>query len=249
MRLKNKVAIITGGASGIGRGSSFMFAKEGAKVVIADINEEQGEQVAQEICSSGGEAMFVAADVSQQDQVQAMVSQTIEHFDKIDVLFNNAFWYKVAPALELTLEEWKKTIDVTLTGTFICIQSVLPEMIKNGGGSIINTSSVGGTVAFDEHPAYNAAKAGINLLTKNVAADYGKENIRVNAISPGIIETPLSGAAIHDPENYEFFMNRSFVQRVGQPEDIAYAAVYLASDESTFVTGSNMFVDNGWTAR
>lgn len=177
-----------------------------------------------------------------------MVQETVSRYGQIDILFNNAFWYKVAPALELALEDWNKTIDVTLTGTFMCCKYVIPEMIRSGGGSIINNSSVGGTVAFAAHPAYNSAKGGINLLTKNLALDYGKHQIRVNAISPGIIETPVTEKDIHDPVTYQNLINKCFTGRIGKPEDIAFAALYLASDESTFVTGTNLMVDNGWTA-
>jgi NAD(P)-dependent dehydrogenase (short-subunit alcohol dehydrogenase family) len=247
MRLKDKVAIITGGTSGIGRGSSYVFAREGAKVVIVGINEAQGKQVQDDIVQQGGEAFFIQTDVSQVDQVESMVEQVKETYGRIDVLFNNAFWNKVAPALELTLEEWQKTIDVTLTGTFLCCKYVISKMIADGGGSIINTASVGSVVGFEEHPAYNAAKGGVVMLTKNLAIDYGKHQIRVNAISPGIIETPISEVGIKDPERYKYFMSKCMSGRVGQPEDIAYMAVYLASDESTFVTGGNYMVDNGWT--
>lgn len=248
MRLQHKVAIITGGTSGIGRASCEVFAKEGAKVVVAGQNEERGEAVVETIRKNGGEAIFVRVDVSQEDQVDAMVEATVAHFGRVDILFNNAFWYKVAPALELSLDDWRRTIDVTLTGTFICCKRVIAQMLQNGGGAIINNSSVGGTVAFDAHPAYNAAKGGINLLTKNLALDYGKHQIRVNAISPGIIATPVTQRDLDDPATHEKLIQKCFTGRIGKPEDIAYAALYLASDESAFVTGTNLMVDNGWTA-
>ncbi|MBP1995317.1 SDR family NAD(P)-dependent oxidoreductase [Paenibacillus eucommiae] len=249
MRLLGKTAIVTGGASGIGREGCLRFAAEGARVVIADIDDTRGESVVQEIMGSGGEALFVHTDVSQATHVSRMVDAAKSAYSRIDILFNNAFWYKVAPALELTEEAWNRTISVTLTGTFLCCKHVLPEMIAAQGGSIINTASVGSVVGFAAHPAYNAAKGGIVMLTKNLAIDYGRHGIRVNAISPGIIETPVSAAAIRDPEMNEFYMKKCLVGRVGQPADVAAMAVFLASDESSFVTGANMAVDGGWTAK
>ncbi|UVI32964.1 SDR family NAD(P)-dependent oxidoreductase [Paenibacillus spongiae] len=248
MRLQSKVAIITGGASGIGRETCRLFAREGAKVAVIDVNEQQGMQTVDLIKESGGEAFFVRCDVSKEDDVIRMAARVVERYRKIDVLFNNATWYTIAAATEMPLADWQKTLDINLTGPFLCCKYVLPEMMKNGG-SIINTSSVGGTSAFYKHPAYNAAKAGVNLLTKNLALDYGKHQVRVNCISPGIIETPLTQQDLQDPERAAKLMERCFTGRIGQPADIAYAALYLASDESTFVTGSNMMVDNGWTAR
>ncbi|MCQ6557442.1 SDR family NAD(P)-dependent oxidoreductase [Paenibacillus mendelii] len=248
MRLQSKVAIISGGASGIGRETCQLFAREGAKIAVIDINEQHGLQTVELIQQEGGEAIFIRTDVSKEDDVIRMVDQVIEHYQRIDVLFNNATWYTIAAATDMPLADWQKTLDINLTGPFLCCKYVLPEMMKHGG-SIINTSSVGGTSAFYKHPAYNAAKAGVNLLTKNLALDYGKHQVRVNCISPGIIETPLTQRDLQDPEKFNNLTERCFTGRIGKPSDIAYAALYLASDESTFVTGSNMMVDNGWTAR
>lgn len=249
MRLKNKVAIITGGASGIGKESCLAFAVEGAKVVVADRNAALGEMVAESIRQEGGNAIFIETDVTEEDQVQRLVSQTMDRYGKIDILFNNTTWYNGDNATEMTLDVWRKTIDTTLTGPFLCCKHVIKQMIQNGGGSIINTSSVGGTVAFTNAPAYNAAKGGLNMLTKNLALDYGQYQIRANCISPGIIETPLTKNNLADPVKYERLISKCFTKRIGQPSDIAYAAIFLASDESTFITGTNLFVDNGWTAR
>ncbi|MDF2724737.1 MAG: short-chain dehydrogenase [Paenibacillus sp.] len=249
MRLNGKVAIVTGGTSGIGRETSIVFAREGAKVVVAGINAEQGNEAVAVIAKAGGEAVFVETDVTQEEQVIRMVHTAIETFGTIDILFNNATWYTVQPATKMPLEDWRRTIDTNLTGPFLCCKYVIKHMMISGGGSIINTSSVGGTVAFAAHPAYNAAKGGLNLLAKNLALDYGKYQIRVNCISPGIIETPLTQANLQDPEKHERLLSRCFTGRIGQPNDIAQAALFLASDESSFVTGTNLYVDNGWTAR
>jgi NAD(P)-dependent dehydrogenase (short-subunit alcohol dehydrogenase family) len=249
LRLKGKVAVITGGTSGIGRESCYLFAREGATVVVAGIDAAQGDAVASDIVEEGGRAVFIQTDVTQEDQVIRLVRETKQRYGKIDVLFNNATWYNVLPATEMPLADWRKTIDTSLTGPFLCCKYAIKEMMQDGGGSIINTSSVGGTVAFVAHPAYNAAKGGLDMLTKNLALDYGKYQIRVNCISPGIIETPLSENSLRDPEKVEKLLSRCFTGRIGKPEDVANAALFLASDESSFITGTNLYVDNGWTAR
>jgi dihydroanticapsin dehydrogenase len=249
MRLKDKVAIITGGTSGIGRESCVVFAREGAKVVVSGTNEERGNAVVAQIAEEGGDAIFVQTDITKEDQVIRLINETMGRYGKIDILFNNATWYTTVPAVEMPLEDWDRTIATTLTGPFLCCKYAIAEMMKSGGGSIINTSSVGGTVAFGAHPAYNAAKGGLNMLTKNLALDYGKYQIRANCISPGIIETPLTEGNLSNPEKHEKLLARCFTGRIGKSEDIAYAAVFLASDEATFITGTNLHVDNGWTAR
>jgi NAD(P)-dependent dehydrogenase (short-subunit alcohol dehydrogenase family) len=249
LRLKDKVAIVTGGASGIGRESCLAFAREGAKVVVADRNVEGGEETVSFIRQGSGEAVFIRIDVTSEEDVLRMTEDTMLRYGKIDILFNNTTWYNGDMATEMSLEVWRKTIDTTLTGPFLCCKHVIKEMIKGGGGSIINTSSVGGTVAFTTSPAYNAAKGGLNLLTKNLALDYGAYQIRANCISPGIIETPLTQQNLSDPVKYERLLAKCFTKRIGQPSDIANAAIFLASDESSFITGTNLFVDNGWTAR
>jgi NAD(P)-dependent dehydrogenase (short-subunit alcohol dehydrogenase family) len=250
MRLQGKTAIVTGGASGIGKAGCLAFAAEGASVAVVDVNRDGGEQVAAQIRRDGGSAVFIAADISKEDDVRNMVRATVGHFGGVDVLFQNAAWYTVVPADRLELSDWQRTIDVTLTGPFLCCKHVIPAMQSRGGGSIILTSSVGGSVAFPAHPAYNAAKGGVNLLKKNLALDYGPDQIRVNCISPGIIETPLTERAVRDPVKYDDYINRwCFTRRIGTPQDVAAAALFLASDESSFVTGSVMYIDNGWTAR
>jgi NAD(P)-dependent dehydrogenase (short-subunit alcohol dehydrogenase family) len=187
--------------------------------------------------------------VTQEDSVKGLIASTVARYGKIDVLFNNTTWYEDKPATMMSLDVWHRTIETTLTGPFLCCKYAISEMMTTGGGSIINTASVGGTVAFSNAPAYNAAKGGVIMLTKNLAFDYGEYQIRANCISPGIIETPLTQRNLADPVKYERLLARCFTKRIGQPSDIANAAIFLASDESSFITGTNLFVDNGWTAR
>jgi NAD(P)-dependent dehydrogenase (short-subunit alcohol dehydrogenase family) len=253
MRLKDKIAIITGAGSGIGRATAKIFAQEGAKVVASDIFTEGCQETVSIIKSTGGEAIMVKADVSKADQVQAMVKATLETFGQINIIFNNAGIELNALITETSEEDWDRIINTNLKGIFLCSKYVIPEMIKVGGGSIINTASVAGLVGFNNLGAYNASKGGVITLTKNVAIDYGQYNIRVNCICPGAIETSMMERLFEiwggDPEAIrQQFVALHPIGRLGKPEDIAYAALYLASDESSFVTGSALLVDGGYTA-
>lgn len=249
MRLKNKVAIITGAASGIGRAIAQVFAQEGAKVVVADINDEGGRETVKLIGSSGGEARFLHADVSISGDVRDMVQQTIRWFDGVQVLVNNAAYLKdFKAAVETTEEEWDVSLDVTLKGVFLCSKFTIPEMIKAGGGSIINIASVGGLVGFASYAAYCSAKGGVIQLTKSLAIDYGLNNIRVNAICPGPIDTPTTPEA-QDEKLHQWQRDMTVLGRTATPEEVAYPALFLASDESSFITASTLVVDGGWTAR
>jgi NAD(P)-dependent dehydrogenase (short-subunit alcohol dehydrogenase family) len=249
MRLKNKVAIVTGAASGIGRAIAQVFAQEGAKVVVADINDEGGRETVQLITAREGEAVFLHADVSLAADAKAMIEAAIHTFGGLHILVNNAAYLKdFKPALDTTEEEWDISIDVTLKGVFLCSKFAIPEMIKAGGGSIINIASIGGLVGFASYAAYCSAKGGVIQLTKSLAIDYGLQNIRVNAICPGPIDTPTTPEA-QDEKLHQWQRDMTVLGRTASPEEVAYPALFLASDESSFVTGSNLVVDGGWTIR
>ncbi|MCL5257043.1 MAG: SDR family oxidoreductase [Chloroflexi bacterium] len=245
MRLQGKVAIVTGGASGIGRATALLFAREGAKVIIADVNEDLGGQVASEIRSAGGEAEFVRTDVTKSEDVQGMVQQAVELFGGIGVLFNCAgtqFIGKDVECHNTSEETWERTLALNLTGTFLASKYVIPQMIEGGGGSIINTSSISGIIGRAANAAYAASKGGVIGLAKSISYDYLNQNIRANVVIPGRVDTPLLRQLMADPST-------PGEPDCGEPEDVAYAVLYLASDESRFITGTEIIVDHGVSAR
>jgi NAD(P)-dependent dehydrogenase (short-subunit alcohol dehydrogenase family) len=252
MKLEGKVALITGGNSGIGSATAELFAKEGAAVVITGRNQERGEQVAQSIRDAGGEAMFIRSDVRSADDCRQAVEQTLERFGQIDVLFNNAgiFYPKTVP--EMTVEEWDETIDSSLKGSFLMSKYALPSMIERGSGSIIHNSSGWGILGGNEAAAYCAAKGGLVIMAKAMAIDHGPDGIRVNCVCPGDTETPM---AADDAEKrgmaYEDYVAGGSdrpLGRMGTAEEIARAVLFLASDDSSFITGESLVVDGGGVA-
>lgn len=251
-RLAGKVAIVTGAASGIGRASAIRFAREGAKVVIADINTAGGARTVELIGQGDGEASFIHCDVSDAENVQALVDETLATHARIDILFANAAYLDELFGVAETSEEvWNRHIGVTLTGVFLCCKHVMPHMIEAGGGSILATSSVGGSVAFDRQAAYCTAKAGVEMLMKTIARDYGSAGIRANALAPGAVYTPVMDLVKRrNPDGWDQILrDMSLLERLwAEPEDIAAAAAYLVSDEAAFVTGTVLTVDGGWTA-
>ncbi len=248
MRLKDKVAIVTGGGSGIGRATARLFAKEGAKVVVADFKSESGQETVLLIRDSAGEACFVQVDVSDSNQVQQMVEATLSAYGGIDILFNGAGVLAFGTALDTDEKIWNRVLSINLTGTFLCCKAVLPHMIKRGGGSIINvSSSTGAHDAKGNTAAYVASKGGVTLLTKAMAIDHARANVRVNAIAPGPTDTPMLRGVLSPRERDEFAATFP-MGRLGRPEELANAALFLASDESSFVTGSIVAVDGGQTA-
>ncbi len=249
MRLKDKVAIITGGGTGIGRGIALMFAHERAKVVVCGRRIEPLDEVVSLIKQNGGQALSVAADVSSFAQVSEMAKKTVETFGGVDILVNNAGVYIPHDALSASEEEWDKVMSIDLKGVWICSKACIPEMLKQGGGKIINIASIAGLIGFEQSAAYCAAKGAVVNLTREMALDYANRGINVNAIAPGVIETDMTKAFLTDEASKKSFLEKTPVGRVGQPEDIAYAAVYLASMESDFVTGQTIVVDGGWTIR
>jgi NAD(P)-dependent dehydrogenase (short-subunit alcohol dehydrogenase family) len=251
MRLANKVAIITGGGSGMGRVASLLFAREGAKVTVADIDPKTGEETVAEIQKAGGDALFVPVNVADESQVQRMVAATVERFGAVHILYNNA---GIMPGddgavTDITEQTWDKVLDVNLKSAFFCCKYAIPEMIKAGSGSIINTASfvaiLGCTVPQD---AYTASKGGMISLTKSLAVQYAKYGIRANAICPGPIETPLLRMLWTSEEERNKRLNRIPLGRFGTPEDIVYLALYLASDEASWTTGAVMVADGGITS-
>lgn len=248
-RLKDKVAIITGAGSGIGRASALAFAKEGAKVIVADYKPEGGQETVKMITEAGGEAVFSQTDVSQESQVQAMINLAVEKFGGLDILFNNAGVALMADLENTTDEIWQKTIDVDLKGVFLGVRAAIPEMEKRGKGKIISTASIAGLVGFQGITAYCAAKGGVANMTKEMALDLASKKINVNAIAPGVIKTAMTADILKDPKSAEGMVAQTPMGRLGEPEDIAMAAVYLASPESDFVTGHILVVDGGWIAK
>ncbi|MDP2909958.1 MAG: SDR family oxidoreductase [bacterium] len=248
MRLQNKVAIITGAGSGIGQATAILFAKEGAKVIIADWSEG-GEKTANQIKENGGEAFFIKTDISNSKNVADMMKFCLKKFGRIDALVNNAGIVKFGPLHETTEKDWDQVLDVNLKGIFLTSKEAIPHMLKGGKGKIINIASIAGMVGFDKIGPYCASKGGIIALTMEMAIEYAPNKINVNCIAPGIIKTAMTGDMLNDPATKQSFDASTPYPRLGEPEDIAYAAIYLASDESDFVTGAVLVVDGGWTAK
>ncbi len=252
MRLEDKVAIVTGAAKGIGCGIASVFSKEGAKVVVADWDQEAGEKTANEIGQSGGDAIFVKTDVSNEEQVKNLVQKTLDKYGRIDLLVNNAGIGVYKSVLDATSEDWDKCLAVNLKGVFLCSKYTIPHMQKVGKGAIVNISSVHSWATVNGVAPYAASKGGITALTRNMAIDYGPD-IRVNAIAPGWVLTPLIQSIFDsypDPaEQRRQVERRQVMKRIGRPEDIGHAAAFLASDEAAFITGTQLFVDGGLTAQ
>ena len=249
-RLDGKVAIISGGARGQGATESRMFAREGAKVVLGDILDDEGKQVEAEINESGGEATYVHLDVTRDDDWRSAVETAVSLYGKLDVLVNNAGILISKGLEETTAEDWDRIMGVNAKGVFLGTKQAIPAMRRAGGGSIINISSTAGLVGGpDGSPSYTASKGAVRLFTKSTAIQYAKEGIRCNSVHPGPIDTDMIRGTLTDPERLERRMQRLPMGRVGKPEDVAYGVLYLASDESSFVTGSELVIDGGTTAQ
>ncbi len=249
MRLKDKVCIITGAAVGIGKASAVLFAQEGAQVVVNDIDKKLGAEAVEEIRKAGGTAEFFEADVSKQEEVRALIEFTVKRFGRVDVMFNNAGIVPVGPVMDCTEEEWHEAMEINVHSVVLGCQQVIPQMKKQGGGIILNTASIAGHAAIPNRGLYSGTKGAVIALTKSVAIDHIKDNIRVNCVSPGTVDTPSLRkriAAHPDPSKaLEQFIARQPMGRLGRPEDIACAALYLVSDESSYVTGITLVVDGG----
>jgi len=254
-RLEAKVAIVTGGAMGIGWAACYLMAKEGAKVALTDIMEDEGRKKTDQLKKKVGEAAFWHLDVSDETQVEQAFSEIKNKWGKINILVNNAgIAGEDSPTHEMTVEEWKRVIDVNVHGVFFCTKHVIPYMKEQGGGSIINLSSIYGIISAANIPPYHASKGAVRLMTKTDALLYAQDDIRVNSIHPGYIWTPLVADLARRSKEGEHAFRKKLdglhpIGHVGEPMDIAYGIVYLASDESKFVTGSELVIDGGYTAQ
>lgn len=246
-QFEGKVALVTGGNSGIGKATAVAFAKEGAKVTIAARREALGRETAKEIRNVGGEAIFIKADMSEAADIQAMVNETVETFGRLDYAFNNAGRYGGRPLLDATEEEWDEFMNINLKGTWLCMKYEIPEMIKVGGGAIVNNSSVSGEGGWDGGSLYVASKHGINGLTKCAAIEFAKQGVRVNAVEPGIIETPAWGEI--SPERRIELNAMQPIPRMASADEVADPVIWLCSKQSSYVTGVTLLVDGGMCAR
>lgn len=244
MRLEGKTAIITGGGSGIGRATAILFVKEGAKVMVADINEETGQETVKMIQDNGGTAEFQEVDVTSPEDIQRLVKATVDSFGKLDIMVNNAgIGHAEAKIPDVPIEDWDRVVDVCMKSVFLGMKYAIPEMIENGG-SIINTASVAGIKGQKLQAGYTAAKNGVIAVTKSTALEFGKHNIRVNAIAPGVIDTAIV-TEWKKTKKWPVLSTANALRRIGQPDEVANAMLFLASDEASFITGTTLVVDGG----
>ena len=250
MRLKGKVALISGGARGMGASEARLFAREGARVVIGDILDAEGRAVEAEIKAQGHDALYAHLDVTDEGDWDRAVRLAVERFGKLDILVNNAGVGGGSRIEDTTVKEWDHVMDVNAKGVFLGTRAAIPVMRRGGGGSIINISSQLGLVGTDiSSPQYQASKGAVRLLTKTTAMQYARDGIRANSVHPGPILTAMTERRRQDPAHYKLMLSRIPLGRFGEPDEVAYGVLYLASDESTFVTGSELVIDGGWTAQ
>ena len=250
MRLENKVAFVSGGARGMGAAEAKMFAREGAKVVIGDVLDEEGRRTEAEINELGGECLYVHLDVSSEENWISAIAETVSRFGKLDILVNNAGVVSRVGLEELSVSEWDRVMDINAKGVFLGTKAAIPEMRKAGGGSIVNISSISGIAGQAYVSAvYNASKGAVRIFTKSTAIQYASEGIRVNSVHPGPIDTPMTAIREGDAEAQAESIARIPIGRTGVPDDVAYGVLYLASDESSFVTGSELVIDGGYIAQ
>lgn len=245
-----KVALVTGASSGIGKATALQYAREGAKVVVSDINEEKGNQVVEEIKSQGGDAIFVRADVAKPEDCENMVKKAAAEYGRLDIAFNNAgIGGEANPVGDMSIEGWNNVIAVNLNSVFYCMKYQIQQMLQNGGGAIVNNSSILGQVGFANSAAYVASKHGVVGLTKNGAVEYSAKGIRVNAVGPAFIKTPLLSDAGMNEESFQMLAGLHPIGRLGESEEVAELVVWLSSDKASFVTGAYYAVDGAYLAR
>ncbi|HET9076247.1 MAG TPA: glucose 1-dehydrogenase [Acidimicrobiales bacterium] len=247
LAVEGKVAVVTGAGAGIGRATAARFARYGAKVVVTDVKAAEGEETAGKIVADGGNAIFLAHDVASEDGWKQVLAQTKDHFGGIDVLVNNAGIYFISPVTETTVEQWNRLFAINVTGVFLGAKHVIPYLVERGGGSIINLSSVAGLLGAAGHACYGASKGAVRILTKDLAAELGDRNIRVNSIHPTYVKTAMAdyGAAQAGKTLEELGRDMSALGRLAEPEDVANVVVFLAADESRYLTGAEFVVDGG----
>ncbi len=247
-KLDGKVAIVTGGSSGIGRATAVAFAKEGAKVVIAARRTQEGEETVRLVKEAGSEALFVQTDVTNAAQIEALVNKTVEIYGRLDCAFNNAGVGKLIPLTERTEEDWDSEIDVNLKAVWLCLKYEIPAMLKTGAGAIVNMASMGGAViGASSFSAYQAAKSGVVGLTRSAAIEYASQKIRINAVSPGLISTDILAGL---PEEVFQEMTATIpLKRLGEAEEVAEAVVFLCSNAASYITGQNLVIDGGYTVQ
>jgi NAD(P)-dependent dehydrogenase (short-subunit alcohol dehydrogenase family) len=253
-RLEGRVALVTGGSSGIGRATALAFAQEGARVVIGDVDQEGGEQTVRQVEAEGGKALCLRADVSQASQVEALVEQTVAAYGRLDIGFNNAadvaaHLGALVPTHEYPEENWDRVMEVNLKGVWLCLKYEIRQMLKQGSGAIVNAASALGLVGVANMSGYVASKHGVVGLTRAAALEYADKGIRVNAVCPGYIRTPMTASRLADPAGRARLLEREPIGRVGEPEEVAQAVVWLCSDAASFVTGHALAVDGGWVAQ